>query len=871
MTNLKDQNLGSFILATTDTFLERPAFIIKEGASRRPLSYFEFNELIRKITVDLKNRYPQPGFKIGLLGENRMEWCALAIAIWSAGGVLVPLMHIATDQEIKNVIDAARLDGLFISPKLGKKDTYGLKNVFSMDMAPNRGQGPRPSLGDLIAEFKVPSKEKETPQRGGDDLAILIFTSGTTGNPKGVMLTHKNIITNLQDTFHVIPTTKDDRAISVLPLSHLFELVAGFCICHLKGICIAYPDSLKPEDVLGEMKAHRATILVAVPLFFEIIDRAIADRMSQLPSGTRKALAVLGNLTKIAPFLGPIVFKKVHQIFGGHVRLFATGGAKINPEIILRFERLGIHFLQGYGLTETSPIITFTPLGSDKFASVGIPVKSIQLKIIDGEICVSGPSVFKGYFNNPEATADVIKEGWFHTGDLGEVDDGGFVYITGRKKDVIVTANGKNIYPEELEEALKTSPLFSEIAILGLDSGRGEEVHAVAVPSPAAPQDPIIQRQVLWGEIERIGENFSDYKRVKGMTISHVDLPKTATKKVRKHILKNLIQQGHFKSGGVATAVSQGPKTALDSKNQKESWLSQKLQDISKKSEIWKEAHLRQDLGIDSLTFMEIISSVETQWGVRIADEDLPRVLTVDDILKKLGETNTQVEKKTAKEFNYRRNNSFYMKFLRLFVHGVLIRPVLRIFFRFRVFNKKGIQASQNLVITPNHASHLDLLTVLATIPLSRVNSTYAVAADDYFFNHPLKAFMVRLLFNAIPFERRARIDKGFKVCEDILRDGGSLIIFPEGTRSPTGQMSDFKPGVGRLLAAQGYAAIPIYIKGAHEAYPKGALLPRPRPLSVHVGLPVGFRSLTPDLKSYQIVASQLQEAVANLRSKSQM
>jgi len=873
---INTSNLGALILECTSSYRERPAFILKEAdGSRRPLSFFEFNQLVLKISQILRSRFPKNGFKVGLWGENRVEWCALAIATWNAGGTLVPLMHIATDSEIKNIISAAHLDALFISPKLQKNQDYGVKETFLMDFTQTRGQGSLRSLGDLMSDLRAaPLNQKSgaliTNEKLSDDqLAILIFTSGTTGHPKGVMLTHKNIITNIVDTFDVFPTDENDRAVSVLPLSHLFELVGGFAIAHVKGICISYPESLKPEDVLGEMASQKATLLVAVPLFFEIIDRAIQERIGKMSNFTQKFMGLTGEIVFHFPFLGPLIFKRIHAVFGGHIRYFVTGGAKIDPDIILRFKRLGIHFLQGYGLTETSPIISFTSLKHDKYGSVGRPVPSIKVKIVDGEICVSGESVFRGYFENPEATSQVLKAGWFHTGDIGYLDEENFLFITGRKKDIIVTPNGKNIYPEELEEALRLSPLINEVAVIGLDTGRGEEVHAVIVPSSQAPRELAAQRQAIWSEVEKICSNFSDYKRIRGVTVTREELPKTATKKIRKHVLKEMLKQSSFKE----SVTPDGMHTPLNIEFEREVWLNERLQLITKRPDIWKEAHLRQDLGIDSLTFMELVSAIETHWGSHILDEDFDKILTVDDLLTYIGknESNQPSTERPKIDFNYRQNNRIVMKSLRLLIHGILIRPFMKIFFRFRVSNIQIFAKTQNWIATPNHASHLDLLSVLGSVPLDRLNATYAVAADDYFFNNPFKAYLVRLLFNAIPFERRARIDTGFKICEEILRDGGNLIIFPEGTRSTTGQISEFKPGVGRLLAAHNYSAIPVYIKGAHEAFPKGAVIPSPHPISVVVGEPLKFVSSNADLNGYQFIASKLHDAVKGLGAVSKI
>lgn len=804
----------------------------------------------------------------------------MAFGVWHAGGTVVPLMHIATDLEIQNIIKAANLNCLFISPKLNKDSDFEVPEVLSMDFKTSQNQK-RSTLGNLMrdAPYDLPAQLKHGTRTHHDDMAVLIFTSGTTGNPKGVVLSHRNIVSNIIATYDLVPSVEGGRAVSVLPLSHMFELIAGFTIAHIKGICVSYPNSLKPEDVLGEMKLHRATMLASVPLFFEVIDRAIQEKLNSLPMIIRGILNLWQPLVRKFPWLGKFIFRKVHNIFGGHIKFFVTGGAKIDSEIVRRFYSLGLPVLQGYGLTETSPILTLTTLGDHNYASVGKAISSIKIKIEnpnangEGEICVSGASVFSGYHENQAATLGVLKEGWFHTGDVGFVDEEGYLYITGRAKDIIVTANGKNVYPEELEDILRPSTLFSEITVLGLNSGRGEVVHAVVVPSSLTPQDPLEQREAVIQEIDRRCLALSDYKRVQSVSISYEELPKTPTKKVRKHLLREMVVQGKFDKG--AQTKSRGSRTLLDKNIENESWLYKKISLITKKTDLFKEADLRHDLGIDSLTFIELISALETSYGVRVPDEDFDKIHTVSDLLSRLEKAhqdmpveNKPEEVKNKKVFNYKNNNGFLMNTTRLWVHVFFIRPFLKIYFRFQVLGYETFKDVNNFIMTPNHSSHLDLLCVLSALPLSKLNQTYAVAADDYFFNHWFKSFIVRLVFNAIPFERKARVEKGFKVCEEILQNGGSLVIFPEGTRSISGKMVSFKPGVGRLLANQKFNAIPIYIKGAFDAFPKGASMPRPRKVSLYIGSPRHFIDEKIDLSGYQSVGLKLQGDVETLRDQ---
>jgi long-chain acyl-CoA synthetase len=594
-----------------------------------------------------------------------------------------------------------------------------------------------------------------------------------------------------------------------------------------------------------------------------------------MPTFVQNILKSAAPLVRKYPFLGKIIFKKVHEVFGGHIRYFFTGGAKIDPEVILRFQSLGIQMLQGYGLTETSPIISFTRVGSLKYKSVGKPLRSLQVKIHEpsvtgeGEIAVRGPSVFKGYFENPTATAEAFKDGWFHTGDLGFLDEEGYIFITGRKKDMIVTPNGKNVYPEELEELLKGSALFSEVSVLGLESGRGEAVHAVIVPVDLRSNHP---KEKIWEEINRLTAGVSEYKKIQGVTVAFEELPKTPTKKVKKHLLRKMIQEGHFEKTNQGAALKNAMGSPLNANKENEKWLLEKLTEITKKTQIYKESDLKQDLGIDSLTFMEIISILEAQFRVQIPDGEFSKMILVSDLLKYTEEIHENQLPVTAQteslstHFDFRKNNTILMTFARLLIHGLIIRPILKIFFRFKVKDQEFINSGGSFILTPNHSSHFDLLAILSSIPLRKLKTTYAVAAEDYFFNTRLKSLFVRLVFNAIPFDRKARIEKGFTICEEILKAGGNLVIFPEGTRSPDGNLSAFKAGVGRLLAGHAYSAVPSYISGAFSILPKGGMIPKLHPLSIRFAKPVNFKQVSPDSKSYLLVAETLHHSVENLK-----
>ncbi|MFA7255918.1 MAG: long-chain fatty acid--CoA ligase [Candidatus Omnitrophota bacterium] len=471
---------------------KKALFYKVQGEYSGSYSWREWMKIARETAMALHSLGIRKGDPVGILAENGPEWTFADLGILSLGAVTVPIYPTASLEDIRYIIDHANLKALFVSTEEQYRKIEGFKSRFLPAGIILFARGPEevPTLetfreigrchelahGDLY--------EQSVKSVGPDDLATIIYTSGTTGAPKGVMLTHRNFIANYQGAFQRIQIDDRDSVLSFLPLSHVFERLAGYYYQAAYGVSIAYAESFM--TVAEDIRKVRPTLVVAVPRFYEKTYARILEEVQNAPAwkqrlfdwavriGTRTAQMKLREhpvpfwLRFYNRIAQRVVFNKIKQAMGGRIRFFISGGAPLSKDLARFFYAAGIMILEGYGLTETSPVIAVNALDDFRFGTVGKPIAGIRVKIADdGEILTQGPCVMKGYYNHPHATAECIKDGWFHTGDIGHFDDEGFLHITDRKKDIIVTAGGKNVSPQNIEGRILADPFFLQAIVLG--------------------------------------------------------------------------------------------------------------------------------------------------------------------------------------------------------------------------------------------------------------------------------------------------------------------------------------------------------------------------------------------------------------------
>ncbi len=499
--------------------------------------------------IRLKNYLLSLGVKRGdafaVFGENRPEWAVGYLAIVRAGLVCVPVDRMLSEAEVLHILRHSEAKGIIASEncldivEAVKSELTSLEHVIPMDK---------------IRELKA---EKDVPVQGLDpnSLAVLIFTSGTTGQAKAVMLSHRNIMSNLRAVEQVIHIDENDTMVSIIPMHHTFEGTAGFLYPLYKGAAIYYPPSLKPNDLITTMKEAQVSCLIAVPLLFEKFLAGIHKKVAHSPLPTKIMFSAISGIGSLVKFLRKPLFARVRKEMGlGNLRIACAGGAALTEKVAQGLKLLALPIIQGYGLTETAPVISVSPLEKPKIASVGLPIPGVEVKIVEpdengiGEIVVRGPNVMLGYYKNKKATDEVLKNGWLYTGDLGYLDDDGFIFITGRKKSIIVTQTGKNIYPEELEEKLIKSQWIQEVLVIPrIDpKTKKESICALIFPDYELLEQYSIAKGVelseedinsmYLDEIKKVNEDLPAYKKITEFEIRDEEFPKTTTKKIKRHL-----------------------------------------------------------------------------------------------------------------------------------------------------------------------------------------------------------------------------------------------------------------------------------------------------------------------------------------------
>jgi len=527
------------------------------------ISYREFADRVHAVARWLLDNGLTSGDRIAVLGENRPEWGMVYLGVQAAGGVIVPVDSMMPESGIRHIISDSESLKLFCSEKFHKvvsemAPISTLKKIICMDDVDDPDTIP---FAKVIEEGM--KSETELPKRELDEMAAIIYTSGTTGHSKGVMLTQGNLMSNVAAAGRILPLGTSDTYLSVLPLHHTYECTTGFLLAIYNGCSITYARSMKSNELLDDMKRTKVTIMVGVPLLFEKFYQGITRKLSKAPIPQRIVVSILFGLSKFGWNVGKmrwgkVLLKSLRVKAGmGSVIFFVSGGGPMDPRVADFFTYMGITALQGYGLTETSPLTNVNLPARTRNITVGPAIDGVEQKIENpnsegiGEIIVRGPNIFVGYYKNEEATKAVLSEdGWFHTGDLGKIHSDDCLQVTGRMKNMLVTAGGKNVYPEEIEHLLNRSQFINESIVLGVQraSGYGEEVAALIYPDYEQldlhfeeegfkPKDEDVVK-LIKSEIAEAQKTLQDYKRVRRFRIMEEEFQKTSTKKIKRFLYK---------------------------------------------------------------------------------------------------------------------------------------------------------------------------------------------------------------------------------------------------------------------------------------------------------------------------------------------
>jgi long-chain acyl-CoA synthetase len=846
--------------------------------SWKTVTYGEFAGYVRGIASYLVRSGIKAGDRIAIISENRVEWCAAYLGILMSGGAAVPIDAQLGAAEIANLLADSSAALVFHSAGT-EANIHGHAPTVNFDA---------PAFPDILHAPPVISY----PAVREDDIASIVYTSGTTGRPKGVMLTHRNLCSDAKAVMSANILYHTDNVLSVLPLHHTYPSMCTFLVPLFLGAAITYPTEMKGPELIATIKERGVTILVAVPQLLELIRNGILRRFREalsLPFFVLRALLRLSSGIRKATGInaGRLIFRPAHRPFGERLRFFACGGARLDPMVMEDMEALGFTILEGYGLTETSPVVTFNPAEKRKPGSAGRPLPGVEIKIVspsekgEGEIAIHGPMVMEGYYHNPGATAEVLRNGWFMTGDIGYIDDEGYLFITGRAKEVIVLSSGKKVFPEETEREYLRVPLFKEICITGSgEKGAMESLHAIIVPDmDHARRERIgnINEAVKW-EIQKVSLRLPSYMRLKGFTIYHEPLPRTPIGKLKRYMIKDLVRMKRGESQG----EREEDRALLDDDTGR--MVVECIRPLLRETvSVRGSDNLELDLGLDSLERMELLAAIERAFSIKVPDAFASEIQTVEDLVGKIREFRAaglegiggrpagdmfgaEISEKEKRMIGLEQGAAERA------VTAVLLSIIRLIFglcFGLRV---KGIGnlPEPPFIVAPNHASNLDGFALASSFKRKTFRILFFQGFRTYFTGWGLSIF--GRLAHAIPIDPETYLGNALRLSSYVLRSGRILCLFPEGGRSLDGKLMPFKRGVGVLAIKHDVPVVPALIKGTFEALPKGSFRPRRKKVIVSFGVPFHPGDLDISRRpwgvdEYQFFADQLREMVKGLDS----
>ncbi len=783
--------------------------------------HISYDELIGQICWTGANRLGarRPGDRVAIIGANCPEWVLSLYSIWHVKATAVPIDFMSTPEEIAYILSDCEPVSICCDIQAEAKVRQAFALMTSAPIPLLRFDSFKPAAGGA-PEAVFTGDNPDT------DVALIVYTSGTTGNPKGVMLTFGNLKANTDaccSQIHVfIP---DDRVLVVLPLHHTYPLMASVVMPMTIGATAVFAESMTGTAIMAALQENKCTFIVGVPRLLEIFRNSMMQKIN-----ASLAAKLLFRVCGVFHSLGisRLVFKKVQQAFGGHIRYISCGGAAVDPQIVNDFYTLGFELLEGYGMTETAPMICFTPPGDYRPGSPGRAIPCNEVKVENGEVCVRGKNVMIGYYRKPEEPAKAIDaDGLLHTGDLGRITKDGFIYLTGRSKELIILGNGKNIAPDELEQKLMqlNNGLFAECAV----ADDGHNLLAVVVPdlSVVAARGIVnIRDTVMDSVIEPYNEAVPSYKRIQKLVVWNNPLPRTRLGKLRRHILRQQLDEAEKDTGTTSQAAP--PDTPEYKK------VAHCLEALAGRP-VYPDEHFEIDLNLDSLAKLSLLSDLNQEFGERLQIEMLAKYPTARTLAAFLAEApDSSGTAPDAKE-----NTAEGRLPGTRWTHGlwhILVSACMRTISHVTVGGRENIPDSP-CIFAPDHQSILDAFYLISAISRKRFHDTYFYAISK-FVESGLAGFLARG-HNVIAMEINGDLRQSLGLLGKALSQGKSVVIFPEGTRSMDGSLADFKSSFVLLAKENNVPIVPVAITGSFQVLPRQQRWP-------HFGRPVFVDFLPP-------------------------
>lgn len=869
---------------------QRVAILYKDQEERHETTYGDLVQSSLGVAAWLRARGGERGDRMVLILENRPQWPMCYFGILFAGGVAVPVDVQSKADLITYILRKTQPSFVFTSSGLSWKNvdrTSSLKGFVTVG-------GKNPTLPEAVPFSQIPPSRSVPPDVLGaalEDLASIIFTSGTTGPPKGVMLTHKNLYANFLGILRLDAVTDEDNFLSVLPLHHSFPFMANLVtplFCRARITCLS---TLRADVVLQCLKDENITVMALTPQVLQFFHYGIERRIRTMPLGLGRLLLRFLDHSWNRPKqagrnLAEPILSRVRAGFGPRFRFFVSGGAKLDETLTKNFFKLGLVVLEGYGLTEASPVVSINPPHAPRIGSVGKPLRGVEVRISRtgadkaGEILIRGENVMKGYYRDEQATREAVRDGWLHSGDLGFVDQDGYLFVQGRIKDLIVLSSGKNVSSEEVAAHYAQAPSIKEIFVTAAPAQ--DRLVALVVPDFQYFRDSgetDVYGKIKW-DLEYYSEKIESYKRIRGFVLYHKELPKTRLGKIERHKVEQIYREKAEEEKG-----ERKPPPAEDL-----SHTARRVLDVVEAQTgirgISLEDHLELTLGLDSLGRIGLLTAIEKEFQFHIEESRFHHVFTVEELVRLVeseeGEGGSRVLDSVqgwVESLQSSPPNDLlhkigvtpgWMARAVTLLMGMILDPLFSSLFRLRVHGREHLTVEDGCIVSPNHASYMDGFLIFSSVPFSRRLRLYFQGYRIIFENPVIRGLLKHI--RVIPVDSARSLTEAMQASAHVLRQGKMLCVFPEGARTVTGKMQPFKKGVAVLAKELNVRVVPARIVGSYEAWSPVKTFPRPFPIEVHFGRPHSWQELRdrgleldPNLGEYDAVALGLREEVLRL------